>query len=122
MVAVMRNAVVRLPLLTILACVSGTALGQQNAPSPARGAPTCVDISQSPDYIPGIDATGRKVAPADLPSEGDLNVNPDLYVGVPTGSSQSPNVGVEVDASAALAPKTPCPAVRRNRSVNARPR
>jgi hypothetical protein len=94
----------------------------QPAPAPPPPSPACVDIAHSPDYVPGVDASARKVAPADLPSNGDLNVNPYLYVVVPTGKAQAPNAGVTVDASAILRPKPPCPLVSADGSVSATPR
>lgn len=37
------------------------------------------DTKDSPDYVPGIDAYGRPVAPADVPSGTDVVVSNEVY-------------------------------------------
>jgi hypothetical protein len=91
---------------TIAAIVLIAAAREQQAPpAPAQA---CVDIHRSPDYVPGVGATGHAVTPADLPADSNLAVNTDIFAQVQTGNKAAPSVGVEIDASA-LDPKPPCP-------------
>ena len=92
-------------VLAIAIAIPAAALAQPAPPHPPQG---CVDIHQSPDYVPGVDAYGRPVAPADVPSGGDLNISTHIFAEVRTKNPQVPRVGVEVDARA-LQPKPPCP-------------
>ena len=91
--------------LLAVAVAIPTAVLAQPAPPAVQG---CVDIHQSPDYVPGVDAYGHSVAPADVPSDGNLNVDTRVFAEVRTKTPQVPSVGVEVDLRA-LQPKPPCP-------------
>jgi len=42
--------------------------------------PIQCDLSASPDYVAGVDAQGRDVAPADLPSGRDVQISTEVFV------------------------------------------
>ena len=58
----------RTAILLVLSCVATTAFAAE-APKPAA----CVS-PPSVDYVPGIDATGRAIAPADLNGQTQLDL------------------------------------------------
>jgi hypothetical protein len=57
--------------------------------------PACADARDSADYVPGVDAYGRKVAPADLPgSTTDVQISTDVYVELRSRNPQLRGAGV----------------------------
>jgi hypothetical protein len=57
--------------------------------------PACIDAHDSADYVPGVDAYGRKVAPADLPgSTTDVQISTEVYAEMRTANPQLRGVGV----------------------------
>ena len=78
------------------------------APPPAPATPTCIDVKNSPDYTPGVEARGKPVAPADLPTQGNVEVSTHVFAEVRTKNPQVPRVGVEVNLDA-LRQLSPCP-------------
>jgi hypothetical protein len=57
--------------------------------------PACVDVRDSADYVPGVDAYGRKVAPADLPgSTTDVEISTQVYAELRTRNPQLRGAGV----------------------------
>ncbi len=82
-------------------------------PPPAAQAqppqPACSERN-SADYVPGVDAYGRAVAPADLPgSSTDVQVSTQVFAQVRTANPQLKGVGVAVNLPGLQAPP-PCPA------------
>jgi len=66
----------------------------QVAPPPPPPAP-CIDARDTADYVPGVDAYGRKVAPADLPgSSTDVQVSTQVYPELRSRNPQLSGVGV----------------------------
>ena len=61
-------------------------------PTPSAPSQACADSHRSPDYAPGIDATGHAVPPADLPTDSNLAVNTDIFVQVQTRDRKAPAV------------------------------
>ncbi len=47
---------------------------------PPEGPPLQCDLKASPDYVAGIDAKGRDVAPADLPSNQRVVIDTEVYI------------------------------------------
>lgn len=90
--------------------VLAASVAAQAAPAPegAPAAPTCVDPKHSPDYTPGVDARGKPVTPADVPTQGNVEVSTHVFAEVRTGNPQVPRVGVEVNLDA-LKQLPPCP-------------
>ncbi|HYM19121.1 MAG TPA: hypothetical protein VEU06_11200 [Micropepsaceae bacterium] len=82
--------------------------GAASAPPSAPANPTCIDAKNSPDYTPGVDARGKAVAPADLPTQGNVEVSTHVFAEVRTNNRQVPRVGVEVNLDA-LRQLPPCP-------------
>jgi hypothetical protein len=78
-------------------------LAQRQAPPPG-----CIDPKHSPDYTPGVDARGKPVAPADVPTEGDVVISSQVFAEVRTKNPQVPKVGVVADLSG-LKQLPPCP-------------
>ncbi|HEY4264963.1 MAG TPA: hypothetical protein VGM72_06565 [Micropepsaceae bacterium] len=71
--------------------------------------PACVDTRDSADYVPGVDAYGRSVAPADLPgSTTDVQVGTQVYADVRTANPQLRGAGVVVNLPG-LQARPPCP-------------
>jgi hypothetical protein len=57
--------------------------------------PACVDARDTADYVPGVDAYGRPVAPADLPgSTTEVHVSTEVYVEMRSRNPRMPGVGV----------------------------
>ena len=57
--------------------------------------PACVDARDSADYVPGVDAYGRPVAPTDLPgSTTDVQISTEVYVEMRSSNPQMRGVGV----------------------------
>src|SRR5215467_11380675 len=109
----MRVRTVRI-CLVILAAIPGVA-GAQPFPPPSSlppppvqaPLPDCVDARNSPDYVPGVDARGRPVAPADLPGTADVQVSTEVYAELRSPNPQLRGVGVNANLSG-LATRPPC--------------
>ena len=57
--------------------------------------PACVDARDTADYVPGVDAFGRSVAPADLPgSTTDVQISTEVYAEMRSKNPQMRGVGV----------------------------
>jgi hypothetical protein len=77
-------------------------------PPPPPAQPACADAHDSADYVPGMDAYGRPVAPADLPgSTTDVQISTQVYADVRTANPQLRGVGVAVNLPG-LQPPPPC--------------
>jgi hypothetical protein len=70
--------------------------------------PDCVDARNSPDYVPGVDARGRPVAPADVPGTADVQISTEVYAELRSPNPQLRGVGVSANL-AGLATRPPCP-------------
>src|SRR6266700_3135716 len=62
-------------------------------PPPATQ-PACVNSSDSAEYVPGVDAYGRPVAPADLPGGADVQISTEVYPILKSRNRQLDGVGV----------------------------
>jgi hypothetical protein len=106
----MRNlSCVILLFVVALPAIAATAPYPPPPPPPVQAPPPdCVDPRNSPDYVPGVDARGRPVAPADLPGTADVQISTEIYAEL-----RSPNPqlrGVDVSANlAGIATRPPCP-------------
>jgi|SRR6516165_1164544 hypothetical protein len=91
-------------------CIVAASVCAEAAPAPpsAPAVPTCIDPKHSPDYIPSVDARGKPVTPADVPSEGNVEVSTEVFAEVRTRNPQVPRVGVGVNLNA-LRQLPPCP-------------
>lgn len=58
----------------------------------------------SADYVPGVNAKGRPVAPADLPSSTDVQISTEVYAETHTANPNVPSVGVIVNLPGLAAP------------------
>ena len=65
------------------------------APPPVRPY-ACRDPHLSADFVPGIDAQGRPVAPADLPGGVDVEISTDVLAFARTRNRQLDGAGVEI--------------------------
>ena len=63
--------------------------------------------SDSADYVPGVDAYGRPVAPADLPGGADVQISTEIYAQLRSKNPQLGGVGVDVNLPG-LAGPPPC--------------
>jgi len=55
----------------------------------------CVDPRDTAEYVPGVDANGRKVAPADLPgSATDVQISTQVYAELRSTNPQLRGAGV----------------------------
>ena len=68
-------------------------------PKPPRKAvsdspPTCVP--NGPDYVPGVDAYGRPVKPADVPSDTQVVVSTEVYPEIRSKNPQLQGTGLRV--------------------------
>jgi hypothetical protein len=80
-----------------------------DVPPQAYPAQPCTDPATSADYVPGVDAYGRAVAPADVPGSSTIDVNSTVHAQIRTHNRAVPFVGVDV-ALNALTPPHACPA------------
>jgi hypothetical protein len=55
------------------------------------------DLKASPDYVPGIDVKGREVAPADLPTGRQVEIDTQVYVETRPRNRRLPRTGVIVN-------------------------
>jgi hypothetical protein len=71
--------------------------------------PACVDARDSAEYVPGVDAYGRKLAHADLPgSTTDVQVSTEVYVELRSRNPQLRGAGVVANLPG-LQSLPPCP-------------
>ena len=64
---------------------------------PPEEPPLQCDLKASPDYVPGIDVKGREVAPADLPTGRQVEIDTQVYVETRPRSRRLPRTGVIVN-------------------------
>lgn len=109
----------------VFAAVGSFALAQETAPAPSSGPPAQLtlppnfeppsdlppedpplqcDLKASPDYVPGVDAKGREVAPADLPSNQQVVIDTQVYVETRPRNRRLPRTGVIVNLPGLGAP------------------
>ena len=69
--------------------------------------PAC--SSASADYVPGVDAYGRPVAPADLPGGADVQISTEIYARLRLKNPQLNGADVSVNLPG-LASRPPCQA------------
>ena len=62
------------------------------------------DLRASPDYVPGIDAKGRAVVPADIPTGLEIEINTEVFVETRSRSRQLRGTGVIVNLPGLGAP------------------
>src|SRR5215475_15347974 len=63
--------------------------------SPPPPPTPCIDARDTADYVPGVDANGRKVAPADLPgSSTDVQISTQVYADLRSSNPQLRGAGV----------------------------
>jgi len=98
-------------LLSLLAAPSFAAPQPLPPPPPPpvqATPPDCVDSRDSADYVPGVDARGRAVAPPDLPGSADVQISTEFYAELRSPNPQLRGVGVSANL-AGLATRPPCP-------------
>jgi hypothetical protein len=66
--------------------------------------PIPCDLRASPDYVAGIDAGGREVAPADVPSGQGVEINTEMFVEVRPQDRRLRGTGVIVNLPGLGAP------------------
>jgi len=64
---------------------------------PPEEPPLQCDLKASPDYVPGIDVKGREVAPADLPTGRQVEIDTQVYVETRPRNRRLPRTGVIVN-------------------------
>src|SRR4029077_13900146 len=83
------------------------------SPPPVARPQPCVNPRDSADYVPGVDAYGRPVAPADLPGGADVQISPEDYPILKSKNPQRNGVGVAANlpglANRPLCPPAPPP-------------
>lgn len=62
------------------------------------------DLRASPDYVPGIDAKGREVVPADVPTGRQVEIDTQVYVETRSKNPQLRGTGVIVNLPGLGAP------------------
>jgi hypothetical protein len=100
----------RLLYSSLLALAVGEVWGA-SAPPDAPPLPppfACRDPQASADYVPGVDAQGNPVTPADLPGTADIEVSTQILGEFLTRNRQMPRVGVDVNLKG-LETLPPCP-------------
>jgi hypothetical protein len=75
-----------------------------STPYPLEAPPIECDLKTSPDYVPGIDVNGRDVAPADLPTGREVQIDTQVYVETRSKTPQRQRTGVVVNLSGLGAP------------------
>jgi hypothetical protein len=72
------------------------------------------DLRASPDYVSGIDAKGRPVVPADIPTGRQVEIDTQVYVETRSRNPRQPRTGVIVNlpdlGAPACVPLEPKPA------------
>lgn len=61
---------------------------------PPEELPLQCDLKASPDYVPGIDVKGRDVAPADLQTSRQVEIDTQVYVETRPRNRRLPRTGV----------------------------
>jgi hypothetical protein len=87
-----RMAMRRLLVLSLLGLACPALAEEAKKPEP----PVCREARDSADYVPGVDARGRPVAPADLPGGVDVEISTEVFANVRTRNRQLNGVGVDV--------------------------
>jgi hypothetical protein len=98
----MRSSLFAVVLVVSGTLLSGAAPPMGSAPGPAppasptppAGPQPCVNPRDSADYVPGVDASGRPVAPADLPGGADVQISTEVYPILKSKNPQLNGVGV----------------------------
>jgi hypothetical protein len=62
------------------------------------------DLRASPDYVPGIDAKGREVVPADVPTGRQVEIDTQVFVETRSSNPQLRGTGVIVNLPGLGAP------------------
>src|SRR5258708_5090443 len=89
-------------------------IGAAPAPPPRPPPPPpvvqlpCVNPRDTADYVPGVDAYGRPVAPADLPGGADVQISTEVYPILKSRNRQLDGVGVVANLPG-LANRPICP-------------
>ena len=92
----MKHALICASLLAAL-IAADAASAQTRRPSPQPPPPAaCRDPQYSTDYVPGVDAYGRPVAPADVPGAVDVEISTEVYARLQSRNRQLRDVGVDV--------------------------
>jgi hypothetical protein len=71
---------------------------------PPEASPIECDLKASPAYVPGIDVNGREVAPADLPTGRQVEIDTQVYVETRSKTPQRQRTGVVVNLPGLGAP------------------
>src|SRR6266851_2220338 len=83
------------------------------ASPPPAAMPACIDPRESEEYVPGVDAYGRPVAPADLPGGADVQISTEVYPILKSKNPQLNGVGVVANlpglANRRICPQAPPP-------------
>jgi len=77
-------------------------------PPPAARPQPCVNPRDSAEYVPGVDAYGRAVAPADLPGGDDVQISTEVYPILKSKNPQLNGVGIVANLPG-LANRPICP-------------
>ena len=80
------------------------ALPPNSTQPPSEAPPIECDLKASPDYVPGIDVNGRDVAPADLPTGRQVEIDTQVYVETRSKTPQRQRTGVVVNLPGLGAP------------------
>lgn len=78
--------------------------GSAQPAEPPPAPPIECDLRASPDYVPGIDVNGRDVAPADLPTGREVQIDTQVYVETRSKTPQRQRTGVIVNLPGLGAP------------------
>jgi hypothetical protein len=97
--------------IAILVVLTGLPYAVRAADAPK--APQCVELVPGADYVPGVDAYGRKVAPADVENETTPDLKSVTVVPRVTtpGNQVVKDAQVVVDLKKAPPPSDHCPPV-----------
>ena len=71
---------------------------------PPEDPPIPCDLRASPDYVAGIDARGKTVAPADVPSGQGVGINSEMFVDIRPQDRRLRGTGVIVNLPGLGAP------------------
>ena len=78
--------------------------GHPGEPLPDVRQPIECDLRASPDYVPGVDVYGREVAPADVPTGREVQIDSQVYVETRSKGPQRQRTGVIVNLPGLGAP------------------
>jgi hypothetical protein len=79
-------------------------LPPESTQPPPEPPPIECDLRASPDYVPGIDVNGRDVAPADLPTGRQVEIDTQVYVETRSKTRERQRTGVVVNLPGLGAP------------------